>query len=295
MLVIDNLTKTYDNGVRALRGVSLDIPPGIFGLLGPNGAGKSTLMRTLATLQDADEGTCRLDDIDVLAEPARLRERLGYLPQDFGVYPRIPAEMLLHHLATLKGIVDRQERREVVDELLVRTALYDVRKRRLGTYSGGMRRRFGIAQALLGRPRLLIVDEPTAGLDPEERHRFLNLLSDTGRDVVVILSTHIVEDIRQTCGRVAMLCDGAVLREGDPRALVDALDGQVWSRAADGDEPEAPPGATVLSSRLIAGRREQRLHAVERPGDDCRPAPPDLEDVYFLALREARTPAGVAP
>lgn len=295
MLAIEGLTKTYDNGVRALRGVSLQIPTGIFGLLGPNGAGKSTLMRTLATLQEADAGSCMLDDVDVLNDGPRVRQVLGYLPQDFGLYPRISAEVLLDHLAVLKGIVDRSARREVCAELLTRTHLWEVRKRRLGTYSGGMRRRFGIAQALLGNPRLLIVDEPTAGLDPEERHRFLNLLSEVGEQVVVLLSTHIVEDVHQTCGGMAILYGGEILRAGDPRELVAALKGQVWRQVRSKGTPsvEAPPdaaggGPLVLSERLVGGRIEQRVLSRTCPGEGYDGVPADLEDVYFHALNQAR-------
>jgi ABC-type multidrug transport system ATPase subunit len=298
MLTIENLTKTYDNGVQALRGVSLTIPRGIFGLLGPNGAGKSTLMRTLATLQQADAGSCTLGDLDVLREPHRVRQVLGYLPQDFGVYPRVSAEMLLTHLATLKGIVHSRDRAEIVRELLIRTRLWEVRKRRLTTYSGGMRRRFGIAQALLGDPKLLIVDEPTAGLDPEERHRFLNLLSEVGEQVVVILSTHIAEDVRQTCGQMAILVGGRVLRDGDPRELVRELEGQIWQHTVSkGDERstvagrEEPKSAAlgdeplVLSERLVGGHRERRVFSREHPGSDFLAVPPDLEDVYFRSLQ----------
>lgn len=294
MLAIEGLTKTYDNGVRALRGVTLQIPTGIFGLLGPNGAGKSSLMRTIATLQEADEGSCALDDIDVLRDAHGVRGVLGYLPQDFGVYPRISAEVLLDHFAVLKGIVDRSERKEICRELLTRTHLWEVRKQRLGSYSGGMRRRFGIAQALLGNPRLLIVDEPTAGLDPEERHRFLNLLSEVGEEVVIILSTHIVEDVRQTCGRMAILYGGEILRSGDPRELVAELDGQVWkrtqSKSASATEVEgAGGGRAILSERLVAGQVEQRVLASENPGDGYESVPADLEDVYFSALNSARS------
>lgn len=296
MLAIEDLTKTYDNGVRALRGVTLQIPTGIFGLLGPNGAGKSSLMRTLATLQTADAGSCQLDGVDMLGEAHRIREVLGYLPQDFGVYPRISAEVLLDHFAVLKGIVDRSQRKEICRELLTRTHLWEVRKQRLGSYSGGMRRRFGIAQALLGNPRLLIVDEPTAGLDPEERHRFLNLLSEVGEEVVIILSTHIVEDVHQTCGRMAILYGGEILRSGDPRELVAELEGHVWrcvrSKGPMSGDVGSSPGdkeLVVLSERLVAGQIERRVLSPKSPGDDYDSVPADLEDVYFSALNRARS------
>jgi ABC-2 type transport system ATP-binding protein len=227
-LRVENVSKTYPGGVRALCDVSLVIPTGMFGLLGPNGAGKSTLMRTIATLQEPDAGEVRLGDLDVLREPARVREVLGYLPQDFGVYPKVTAESFLDHLAVLKGLTSRGERREAVEALLHQTNLWDARKRKLGTFSGGMRQRFGIAQALIGSPRLVIVDEPTAGLDPAERMRFLNLLAEIGESVVVILSTHIVEDVSDLCRRMAILDEGRLLFEGGPRAAVASLEGRVW-------------------------------------------------------------------
>src|SRR5438132_151618 len=233
MLSIHKLSKTYANGVQALRDVSLEIPTGMFGLLGPNGAGKSSLMRTIATLQDADAGTIVLDDIDVLREKERVRRVLGYLPQDFGVYPKVSAEDLLEHFAVLKGLTNKKERREAVDALLHQVNLWDARKRKLGTFSGGMRQRFGIAQALLGNPRLVIVDEPTAGLDPQERNRFLNLLAEIGENVVVILSTHIVEDVHDLCPRMAVLAGGRIVKEGAPAELTHELAGRIWKKAID--------------------------------------------------------------
>ena len=227
MLTIRDLSKTYANGVRALRGVSLDIPGGMFGLLGPNGAGKSSLMRTIATLQDPDEGTIKLDEMDLQADKQATRRLLGYLPQEFGVYPKVSAEAMLNHFAVLKGVTVKSERRDLIEALLRQVNLWDVRKRKLGSFSGGMRQRFGIAQALIGDPRLVIVDEPTAGLDPEERNRFLNLLAEIGEKVVVILSTHIVADVTDLCPRMAIIGQGQVLLTGEPREAIRSLDGRV--------------------------------------------------------------------
>jgi ABC-type multidrug transport system ATPase subunit len=295
MLEIRNLSKTYPNGVRALAGVSLDIPRGMFGLLGPNGAGKSTLMRTIATLQEADAGTISFDGLDVLGEKERVREVLGYLPQDFGVYPRVSAEDLLSHLAVLKGIVDRASRRRAVESLLRQTNLWDVRKRRLGTVSGGMRQRFGIAQALLGDPRLVIVDEPTAGLDPEERQRFLNLLAAIGENVVVILSTHIVADVADLCSRMAILAEGEVRLTGEPKAAIAALAGRVFTRSiAKAELPDYQARMQVLSTRLVAGETVIHVHAESSPGDGFEPVAPDLEDVYFLHLKHRPVLAAAA-
>src|ERR1700723_1281673 len=239
MLEIKNLSKTYPNGVAALKDISLSIPTGLFGLLGPNGAGKSTLMRTIATLQDADAGSVRLGDLDVLADKPAARRVLGYLPQEFGVYPRVTAQAMLEHFAVLKGVIARGERKSLVEALLHKVNLWDVRKRRLGTFSGGMRQRFGIAQALIGKPRLMIVDEPTAGLDPEERNRFLDLLADVGENVVVILSTHIIEDISDLCPAMAILVDGCIAREGSPGSLVSELKDRIWTKTIDKTELEA--------------------------------------------------------
>src|ERR1700742_454725 len=239
MLEVRDLSKTYSNGVHALKGVTLEIPNGMFGLLGPNGAGKSTLMRTIATLQDPDSGTVTLNGLDVLANKPEARRTLGYLPQEFGVYPKVTAEAMLDHFAVLKGVVARGERKSVVEALLRQTNLWDVRKRKLGTFSGGMRQRFGIAQALIGNPKLIIVDEPTAGLDPEERNRFLNLLAEIGENVVVILSTHIVEDVTDLCPRMAIIAQGQVLLTGAPNDTMRKLDGRVWRRAIATTEVEA--------------------------------------------------------
>lgn len=285
MLKIRDLSKTYPNGVLALHGVSLDIDHGLFGLLGPNGAGKSTLMRTLATLQKADTGSVHLDDRDIFNDTQEHRRRLGYLPQDFGVYPGISALSLLDHLALLKGMTDRHQRREQIEALLHRTNLYAHRKRAVSGFSGGMRRRFGIAQALLGDPRLVIVDEPTAGLDPEERHRFHDLLVEIGERVIVVLSTHIVEDVRQLCRRMAILHEGRVLLEGDPRRLVAGLSGRVWHRTVERDRVAAyRESCVVLSTQLHAGRTQVRILADASPGDGFECRAPDLEDVYFSVL-----------
>lgn len=287
-LRVENVSKTYPGGVRALRDVSLVIPTGMFGLLGPNGAGKSTLMRTIATLQEPDTGAVHLGDLDVLREPARVREVLGYLPQDFGVYPKVTAESFLDHLAVLKGLTSRGERREAVEALLHQTNLWGARKRKLGTFSGGMRQRFGIAQALIGSPRLVIVDEPTAGLDPAERMRFLNLLAEIGESVVVILSTHIVEDVSDLCRRMAILDEGRLLFEGSPRAAVASLEGQVWRRTMDRDAlAREEAERRVISTHLEEGRTVVHVYAEERPGPDYEPVAPDLKDVYFTRLGDA--------
>jgi ABC-type multidrug transport system ATPase subunit len=288
MLSIRNLSKTYPNGVRALCDVSLDVPTGMFGLLGPNGAGKSTLMRTLATLQEADSGSVTFDGIDVLREKPAVRRLLGYLPQEFGVYPKISAEAMLEHFAVLKGLSNAGERRAVVRALLQRTNLWEVRHRRLGTFSGGMRQRFGIAQALLGDPRLVIVDEPTAGLDPEERNRFLNLLAEIGENVVVILSTHIVEDVSDLCSRTAIIAQGEVRLSGEPRQIIASLAGRIWRRLVGKAELADYQGRLeVLSTRLVGGHTEIHVFSPERPDDGFLPVEPDLEDAYFHALRQA--------
>ncbi|HQV31619.1 MAG TPA: ABC transporter ATP-binding protein [Calditrichia bacterium] len=290
MLHIDNLSKTYANGTRALDGISLNIDRGMFGLLGPNGAGKSTLMRILATLLDADEGRVTFDDINVLDSPQPLRQRLGYLPQEFGVYPRISAQHLLDHLAVLKGITDKKARREQVNHLLERTNLLDVRKKSVHTFSGGMKQRFGIAQALLGNPGLIIVDEPTAGLDPEERNRFHNLLSEIGENVVVILSTHIVDDVRDLCPRMAILARGKLVLTGEPKALIRQLAGRIWTRTIERDQlPDYMDSFRVLSTRLFAGKTQLRVYAADNPGETFLPATPDLEDVYFNCLADGKS------
>jgi ABC-2 type transport system ATP-binding protein len=287
MLRIENLSKTYGKGVQALKDVSLEIPRGMFGLLGPNGAGKSTLMRTIATLQGVDAGRLFFGHLDVLNEKHEVRKILGYLPQEMGIYPGTSAEALLDHFAVLKGLVHAGERREAVERLLRRTNLYDVRRRKLGTFSGGMRRRFGIAQALLGDPELIIVDEPTAGLDPEERIRFHNLLSEIGETAVVILSTHIVEDVRELCSRMAILSKGRVLLQGDPSTLVAQLEGRVWRKTVGRREAAScQESLPVLFTRLAAGRTVVHVLDEQCPGDGFVPAEPDLEHVYFAALRD---------
>src|SRR5918998_1748203 len=279
-LQIQGLTKTYPNGTHALKGITLTVPRGMYGLLGPNGAGKSTLMRTLATLQEPDSGSVRLGDIDVLAERGRVRETLGYLPQEFGVYPKGSAEELLEHFAVLKGITGRRERREVVEALLRQVNLYDVRRKKLGGYSGGMRQRFGVAVALLGDPRLIIVDEPTAGLDPAERVRFLNLLSEIGQSSVVILSTHIVEDVAELCSRMAIINRGEILLEAEPLSAVEALRGRIWRRTVARAELEALERAhAVISTKLLSGRTVVRVYAQGSPGAGFESVEPGLEDV----------------
>jgi ABC-type multidrug transport system ATPase subunit len=292
-LHLTGLSKTYPNGVRALDDVSLTIPTGMFGLLGPNGAGKSTLMRTLATLQDADHGSAQLSgvpgvaggNINVLRDKAAVRRVLGYLPQDFGVYPKVSAEDMLDHLARLKGITNKGERADVVASLLRQTNLYDVRKKALGGYSGGMRQRFGIAQALLGRPLLIIVDEPTAGLDPEERTRFHNLLVEIGEEVIVVLSTHIVSDVSDLCPRLAIMNKGRVLVSGTPQELVDSLAGRVWSASvARSDVASLREQHAVISTRLYTGKTQVNVIADSAPGSGFDPVEPTLEDAYFAAI-----------
>jgi ABC-2 type transport system ATP-binding protein len=285
MLTITGLSKTYANGVRALDSVSLSIGQGLFGLLGPNGAGKSTLMRTIAALQEPDSGQILLDGVDVVREPEQLRRRLGYLPQDFGVYPRIPAIDLLDHIAILKGITNRRERSEQVDALLELTNLHNVRKLAVSTFSGGMKQRFGIAQALLGNPRLIIVDEPTAGLDPEERNRFHNLLSEIGENAVVVLSTHIVDDVRELCPRMAILAGGRVVAEGAPASLISRLEGRLWRKTVPKSAVAAyKTSHAVIATRLLAGQTLLHVLSDDHPGPGFEQTPPDLEDVYFSVL-----------
>ena len=284
-LRIRDVSKTYGNGVHALRQVSLTVPTGMYGLLGPNGAGKSTLMRILATLQEPDSGTVHLGDLDVVQEKAAVRRTLGYLPQEFGVYPKVSGEDLLEHFALLKGIAARSARREVVDALLRQVNLWDVRKQRLGGYSGGMKQRFGVAVALLGNPKLLIVDEPTAGLDPAERVRFLNLLSELGENSVVLLSTHIVEDVSELCTRMAIIDQGEILLEAVPLHAVDKLRGRIWRRIIEKSDLEALEREhAVISTKLLAGRTVVHVHSDGSPGAAFEPAEPDLEDVYFSAM-----------
>jgi ABC-2 type transport system ATP-binding protein len=284
-LIINNLSKTYANGVKALNGISLTIPQGMFGLLGPNGAGKSTLMRTIATLQDPDGGSINLGNLDVLRDKESLRKVLGYLPQEFGVYPRVSAEIMLDHIARLKGISNRKERGETVDALLQKVNLWKERKRNLGTYSGGMKQRFGIAQALVGNPRLLIVDEPTAGLDPAERNRFYNLLSEIGESTIVILSTHIVEDVKTLCKRFAIICGGEVMHVSTPHEAVGWLNGKVWTKAIPKEEiEEYRHRYHVIATQLVEGMLFIRVVADHDPGDGFKAGDPTLEDVYFNAI-----------
>jgi len=285
MLTISGLSKTYKGGVRALDAVNLDVSTGMFGLLGPNGAGKSTLMRTIATLQDPDAGSIAFDGLDVLENKTMLRRQLGYLPQEFGAYPRTSPEVMLGHIAALKGIHGKP-RKELVEQLLVRTNLWDVRKRNIDTFSGGMRQRFGIAQALIGDPKLVIVDEPTAGLDPVERRRFQNLLSEIGTGIVVILSTHIVDDVADLCPRMAIMGEGRILVEGEPQALIQELVGRLFSKTVNRSElGDIRKSHTVVSTRMVAGRNEVRVLAdVAPPG--MEPVAPELEDVYFAQLLE---------
>ena len=268
-LTIAGLSKMYPNGVKALQDISLTIGNHMFGILGTNGAGKSTLMRTIATLQAPDTGTINLDGLDVLAKKREVRQILGYLPQEFGVYPKVSALDLLHHLAVMKGITNKKERSEIVDALLQQTNLWDSRKKSLGTFSGGMKQRFGIAQALLGNPKLIIVDEPTAGLDPAERNRFLNLLSSIGREVIVILSTHIVDDVRELCPRMAIIAKGKVLLEGAPSEALTALEGKIWSKVVASDEElkTLESETQVISTHLVAGQHEIRIYSDSNPGD----------------------------
>jgi ABC-type multidrug transport system ATPase subunit len=291
VLSIRDLTKTYPGGVRALRGVSLDIPPGMFGLIGPNGAGKSTLMKILATLLDPDSGSAHLDSLNLIADKDATRRLLGYLPQEFGVYPKMSAYDLLSHLAVMKGIVNRGERKELVEGLLQQANLWEFRKQALGTYSGGMKQRFGIAQALLANPQLIIVDEPTAGLDPTERNRFLNLLSSIGRNVVVILSTHIVDDVSELCSRMAIINNGELLLQGVPAQAIDELGGRIWRKVVSTDEERTRIEAAlqVISAHLVGGLHELRVYSESSPGDGFTLAEANLEDVYFLNLSRHRS------
>ncbi|HEX8173044.1 MAG TPA: ABC transporter ATP-binding protein [Thermoanaerobaculia bacterium] len=292
MLNLENVTHVYPNGTRALDDVTLSIPRGMYGLLGPNGAGKSTLMRAIATLQTPTSGTIRFGGIDVIAEPERLRRTLGYLPQDFGVYPRISAEDMLDHMAVLKGIASRADRKATVETLLHQTNLWSVRKKALAGFSGGMRQRFGIAQALIGNPQLIIVDEPTAGLDPEERNRFLNLLAEIGESVVVILSTHIVEDVSDLCHRMAVFADGRVQVEGSPHELIRATSGRIWMKVVDRAElQQVRAQHEVLSTRLSAGRTVVHILSDRDPGNGFTSADAGLEDVYFSTLAQSRRAA----
>jgi ABC-type multidrug transport system ATPase subunit len=291
-LTITGLTKTYSNGVQALKGLNLTVGNNMFGLLGPNGAGKSTLMRTIATLQEPDSGEIWLDGIDVLKQKDTVRRLLGYLPQEFGVYPKISALDMLNHLAVMKGITQSGERKSIVEALLQQTNLWESRKKALSTYSGGMKQRFGIAQALLANPKLIIVDEPTAGLDPVERHRFLNLLSSIGREVIVILSTHIVEDVRELCNRMAIISNGQVVLEGSPSEALETLSQRIWSKLVT-DESELAAieaGMQIVSVQLLGGAHEVRVYAESDPGSGFRPVEANLEDVYFLRIERGSVP-----
>lgn len=290
LLRIENLSKTYPNGVKALDNVSLEISNGMFGLLGPNGAGKSSLMRTLATLQEADSGSAFLDDIDILNQPAELRKTLGYLPQEFGVYPRITAEQLLDHVAILKGIANGKERKELVHYLLQKVNLYDKRSKSVKGFSGGMKQRVGIAQALIGSPRLIIVDEPTAGLDPGERNRFHNLLADVGREVVVILSTHIVDDVRELCSAMAIMNLGRIVYSGSPVAVLEELRGKVWMKAVEREEVDTYRNTHhVISDKMVAGRPQIHVLSDTNPGEGFKAVDANLEDVFFVKINPAVT------
>jgi ABC-2 type transport system ATP-binding protein len=292
MLTLQDVSHVYANGTRALDQVTLSIPRGMYGLLGPNGAGKSTLMRTIATLQTPTEGTIRFGDVDVIAEPEALRRTLGYLPQDFGVYPRVSAYEMLDHMAVLKGVASKFDRKTTVETLLQQVNLWEVRKKALAGFSGGMRQRFGIAQALIGNPELIIVDEPTAGLDPEERNRFLNLLAEIGEGVVVILSTHIVEDVSDLCPRMAVLADGRVRLEGSPQELIHSTRGRIWMKVMDrGELARCRERYQVLSTRLFAGRTVVHVLAEGDPGDGFTSVQAGLQDVYFSTLAASRRAA----
>lgn len=284
-LVIENLSKTYDNGIQALKDVSLTIPKGMFGLLGPNGAGKSSLMRTIATLQEPDTGSIMLGDMNVLTEKDEVRKVLGYLPQEFGVYPKIDAETLLDHLAVLKGIANKSERKELVKALLHKTNLYKFRNRNLGGYSGGMKQRFGIAQALLANPKLIIVDEPTAGLDPSERNRFHNLLAELGENTVVILSTHIVDDVRELCTSMAVINLGQVLLKGNPADAIDSIKGKVWKKIIAKTELEGyQQSHQVISEKMFAGKPEIHVYSETQPDPSFEAVEANLEHVYFSQI-----------
>jgi ABC-2 type transport system ATP-binding protein len=290
-LIIQNLSKTYPNGVKALNDISLTIQQGMFGLLGPNGAGKSTLMRTIATLQDADSGSVFLDDLDVLHDKQKLREKLGYLPQDFGLYPRITAEVMLDHIAQMKGVINKSERKDLVNSLLNKVNLYKDRKKALGTFSGGMRQRFGIAQALAGNPSLIIVDEPTAGLDPSERNRFYNLLSELGENTIVILSTHIVEDVSTLCSQMAIICLGEVLMQGKPSDGISELEGQIYQKSIAKEDLSQYKGQfDVISTQLKEGKLSLRIKSETEPGSGFVPAVTNLEDVYFSYISQKVDP-----
>jgi len=292
-LKITNLSKTYPNGVQALKNVDLTIPTGMFGLLGPNGAGKSTLMRTIATLQEADSGSIMVDGMDVLKQKDDVRKQLGYLPQEFGVYPKISAEMMLDHFAELKGIIDKKERKELVKALLEQTNLYHVRKKNLSGYSGGMKQRFGIAQALIGNPKLIIVDEPTAGLDPAERNRFHNLLSEIGENIIVILSTHIVDDVSDLCKNMAIINEGELLLQGEPSELIKNVKGKIWEKVIEKNElKEHQEKYNIISTRLFTGKIIIHAFSDTNP-DSFEMVAPSLEDVYFSSIKNVKQTVNV--
>lgn len=290
-LQIQNLSKTYSNGVKALSNINLTIPRGMFGLLGPNGAGKSSLMRTIATLQEPDSGSITFGNLNVLTQKEEVRKVLGYLPQEFGLYPNLAAETVLDHFAVLKGITNSRERSQQVKALLQRTNLYDVRRKSVGGYSGGMKQRLGIAIALLGNPQLIIVDEPTAGLDPTERNRFLNLLSEIGENIVVILSTHIVEDVRELCSTMAIIAKGNVLVTGSPDVAIEAIRGRIWKRSIEKSQMHSMLQThQVISANLVAGKPLIHIYAESHPGEDFTAVEPNLEDVYFREIFLASSP-----
>ena len=284
-LSINNLSKTYSNGLKALSNINMEIGSGMFGLLGPNGAGKSSLMRTIATLQEADSGTITLGDLDVLKQKEEVRKVLGYLPQDFGFYPKVSAWDMLNHFAILKGINDPKQRKEICEALLNQTNLFEARKRNIGDYSGGMRQRFGIAQALLGSPKLVIVDEPTAGLDPMERNRFHNLLSEIGENIIVILSTHIVEDVRNLCSNMAIMNQGTVLLYGKPSQTINDMQGKIWMKLIDKEElAEHKAAHRVISTKVVEGKIQIHVFSATQPDPSFAPLTADLEDVYFATI-----------
>lgn len=291
-LVINELSKTYPNGVRALDNVTMTIPRGMYGLLGPNGAGKSTLMRTIATLQEPDSGSIQLGELDVLRQKTDVRHILGYLPQEFGAYPKTSARKMLDHIAVLKGITHRTERSEIVDAMLTRVNLQDHARKSVASYSGGMKQRFGIAQALLGNPQLLIVDEPTAGLDPGERNRFYNLLAEVGENIIVILSTHIVQDVKELCTQMAVIHEGRLLYAGTPANAEAELNGRVWQKSISKDELEQHRQQYhVISTKLVAGRPLIHIISEENPGNGFESSVPDLEDVFFSKILGQPTPS----
>ena len=289
-LTIKNLIKTYPNGVKALNGINLEITNGMFGLLGANGAGKSSLMRTIASLQGPTSGSIAFNGTNIVAEPQEIRKQLGYLPQEFGVYPKISAEKLLNHLAILKGILDKNDRKEQVTALLQQVNLFQHRKKSVYTFSGGMRQRFGIAQALLGNPQIVIVDEPTAGLDPEESNRFLNLLSEIGENVIVILSTHIVEDVRNLCPKMAILSNGEIISEGNPTELVATIEGRIWTKIIPKKDIEVYKKAfDVISTKLVSGKTQIRVVSENKPETGFEKIAPNLEDYYFATMFQQTT------